>query len=633
MRSGEGHACLHRNVSAMRTLRLALPLAALFLIPTASAQGAETTGTVLAAGKPVNGAKVELFQAGTTGAKKLTSVTAGEDGTFLLSYTPDPASGPLYAVSGGGKVGKRKLPREARFMAILDDDNAPSSNVFLNEQTTVAAVYATAQFLHGKAIYGPSPGLANAMANAANLYEARAGKLSFVLASAPNGNATDTLPKFNTLANVLVRCSLGGRVGCRSIFAFLRAPGMRRPRNTIEAVHQVALFPGERVKDVYLMQGGIKTYAPLLERVPDSWVMAIVHTGAGMNAPGRMAFDAAGNVWVINNFEYPGTTAGRELTVLDPTGRPIYGSPIRGGGLAGAGWGVAIAQDGEVWVGNFGGSGISLFGPEGEVLSPPCGPGGAPPCGYTQGGISKPQGMAIDQNGNLWIANFGADSVTVYLGGDPDNFKVITGGGIFNPFGIAIDSTGAAWVTNGAESGRGSVTKINPDFSIDPISPIKGGGLRSPQGISVDQGDNLWVGNLATKSVTQIRPDGTISKRSPIKTKNMGGTWGTAVDGDGNVWVAGFLNTRITQLCGLRVKTCPPGLKTGEPISPKTGYTSKGLQHLTAIEVDASGNVWAANNWSQGSPVKDFVGGNGVVELIGAAAPVAAPRIGPPVSP
>jgi hypothetical protein len=51
---------------------------------------------------------------------------------------------------------------------------------------------------------------------------------------------------------------------------------------------------------------------------------------------------------------------------------------------------------------------------------------------------------------------------------------------------------------------------------------------------------------------------------------------------------------------------------------------------VTAVQVDQSGNVWVANNWEDVEPV---VGGDGLVEFIGAAPPVRTPLIGPPSAP
>jgi hypothetical protein len=91
----------------------------------------------------------------------------------------------------------------------------------------------------------------------------------------------------------------------------------------------------------------------------------------------------------------------------------------------------------------------------------------------------------------------------------------------------------------------------------------------------------------------------------------------------------------VTELCGVRATTCPPGANTvGAPISPRrAGYASAVFEHITGVTIDPSGNVWLANNWTKGSPLEEFVGGNGMVQLVGAAAPVRTPLIGLPRKP
>ena len=608
-------------------IAVALIATAVCLLTAASARADSISGSALAGGKPLAGSEILIRQAGTEGSSQATTLataTSAGNGSFSAAYAPVPDGGPLYAIARGGVAGQSSAGRKIRLMAVLGRADDPIATVTLNEQSTVASAYALAQFLGGIAVDGAEPGLSNAADTAANLFEARAGKVSFVLASSPNGNATETLAKFNTVANALARCTRGDPRKCRQLFAAAQAPGEPQVKNTLAAAHGLALVPGHGTDDVFSLQGK-QRYAPALTEAPNDWTMALVYVGSGMNAPGRMAFDADGNIWVINNFEAPGTTPGTKLTVLSPTGEPILGSPITGGGLGGAGYGVTIDQSARVWVGNFAASNVSLFSGTGAVLSPGT--------GFMQGGISKPQGMATDSQGNIWIANFGGDSVVVYRDGDPSQFEQMTGSGIFNSFSVAIDADDNAWVTNGAEAvARGSVTKIANDGT--PLQTIRGGGLRSPQTIAVDQQGNLWVANLLSKSVTLIGPDGRISPLSPIRVNGMGGAWGLSIDGDGNVWVAGFPNTHITLICGAEPESCPGDRETGDPISPKkNSYVSAGLQHLTGIQVDSAGNVWAANNWTTGSSIKEFVGGNGLVELVGAAPPVATPLIGPPASP
>lgn len=540
---------------------------------------------------------------------------------------------PVYLVARRGSVAGAALDRRVRLLSVAGLAGALPSSVWVDERSTVAGAYAFARFIDGARISGPAPGMPNAAASAANLYESGAGKVSFVLANPPNGLATESLRTFNTLANALSSCTTGSARGCRRLLGAARPRGGARPADTLAAAVAIARNPSQGGRALFAVarraaNGTSGAYGPALGAAPRSWILALVFTGSGMNAPGRMAFDRAGNQWIVNNFAIPGTTPGRALTVLDPAGRPTLGSPLFGGGVKGSGFGVAIDQRRRIWVANFAGDSVSLFGPGGRTLSPPG--------GYRRGGYSRPQGMAVDQRGNVWVANFGNDSVTRIPRGRPERARNITGSGISKPFSIAIDAAGHAWVTNGAESGRaGSVTELLPDGRPAAGSPISGGGLRSPQGIAVDSAGNKWVANLASKSVTRLLPDGSVSAGSPLGRPSVKGGWGVAVDGADHVWVAGFLGANVTELCGVRARSCPPGGRgAGDPISPpREGYESAAFEHITAVQIDLSGNVWLANNWTLGSPLSEFVGGNGVVALVGAATPVATPLIGLPRRP
>jgi hypothetical protein len=71
------------------------------------------------------------------------------------------------------------------------------------------------------------------------------------------------------------------------------------------------------------------------------------------------------------------------------------------------------------------------------------------------------------------------------------------------------------------------------------------------------------------------------------------------VDGNDNVWISNFAmaSSPIVQLCGVRTEACPPGMKTGDQISPPGGYVGGGLQMQTDLAIDPAGNVWVMNNW------------------------------------
>jgi hypothetical protein len=105
------------------------------------------------------------------------------------------------------------------------------------------------------------------------------------------------------------------------------------------------------------------------------------------------------------------------------------------------------------------------------------------------------------------------------------------------------------------------------------------------------------------------------------------------------VWFSNFAdaaNSPLAERCGVRTETCPPGMKTGDPIGPSGGYVGGGLQSVTDLAIGPAGDVWLMNNWQDidscfGDPDETLstrCGGQGVVVFYGMAKPVKAPQIG-----
>ena len=603
-------------------------LASLLCLSGASAANAETlTGTVLNNNAPASGVRVTVYGAGSSSATVLgkPAVTAS-NGAFKVTYTP-PAAGLVYSMTQDASGRRRE-------MAVVGPPSALEASVKINERTTVAAAFALAQFFHGSAIYGAQPGLGNAGATALNLADPRTGKLSSVLANSPNGNASATLPTFNTLANVVLSCTRGTSADCARLLKAAKVPGQSAPTNTVTAIAGIARNPTTNPKGLFRLAATKRNYTVALSKAPVSWLIGLVYTAGGFNAPGYIAFDAAGNSWTGNNFAPGGTSGvGASVTALSPTGTPLFGGLILGGGLQGVGWGGAVAPDGNIWIANYGGDSMSLLGPGGQILSPAEGYRVAgqpdPTADPVIPGFSKPQGIAVAADGTVWIANFGNDSVTSYPQGNPLLAKSFTAGGISKPFSVVIDDQGYIWVTNDAEeTSPGTITKLNPDGTPVAGSPFSASGLRSVQGLAVDSGGNIWAANQFSNSVVQLKPNGQPASGSPYKHESLYRAWGIAIDGKDRVWVGGFGRPSIMELCGRQVSACPPGSKTGSLISPAKGFTSAAMQRFTAVAIDSSGNVWGAHNYSSSEPIRDFVGGNGLFEIIGAAAPVKTPMLG-----
>jgi hypothetical protein len=298
-----------------------------------------------------------------------------------------------------------------------------------------------------------------------------------------------------------------------------------------------------------------------------------------------------------------------------------------------------------------------VFDEDGNPLSPSA--------GFTAGRLDWPQGMAADRQGNVWVANCGNDSVTKIFSRDPFRARNIRLGPasstpLIRPFGVAVDLEGNVWV-NGNLSDK--VYVIPPDGkSVEILAGTYKGKrvLRHPAGNAADSQGNIWVANsdwLVNPCPVDAKDLGSATKPSvamfqaknhkpypgaPFKGGGITLPWGIAVDGNDTVWIFNFGTvavgqppihpTGISRFCGVNTAKCPAGKRrTGAPISPSTGYQSDSLTRITGGQFDPSGNIWLMNNWQIEPHPFRSPGGNSIVIVVGAAAPIRTPLIGPPV--
>ncbi|MGE5336052.1 MAG: hypothetical protein ACM3JL_01350 [Nitrososphaerota archaeon] len=229
-------------------------------------------------------------------------------------------------------------------------------------------------------------------------------------------------------------------------------------------------------------------------------------------------------------------------------------------------WPQATVSDrrGNIWVANCGNESLTRF-PEGNPELAENLPQSLITRG-TRAGFERPFGAAVSTGGRVFVTGNESASVAE-LGPNGEPIRMITGGGLHRPQGVASDSRGNIWVTNstwvvapcvgqfhpqGGPSQGGTVTLIKSNGEVAPGNPIRGGGVRIPWGVAIDGADNVWVANFGGRRLSELcgtRPENCPAGKqrvgasiAPRKTgygfDGLGRDTGIAVDPSGNVWLA-----------------------------------------------------------------------------------------------
>ena len=184
--------------------------------------------------------------------------------------------------------------------------------------------------------------------------------------------------------------------------------------------------------------------------------------------------------------------------------------------------------------------------------------------------VTGPFHLAVDQQDRIWVTNGGSNTVTRFPASDPGKAEQITVG--YGPRAVAIDSLGNAWVAN-TVGHPGIWEKVALVWNVVRSKLEEHFGSASKADDEAKQWIGLYelVNRFPGGDVSMVRPDGTVLASFDGGTSIVG-PWGVAIDGNDNVWVANAIGHSIALLCGARPANCPPGLKTGDPISPRGGY-------------------------------------------------------------
>ena len=603
-------------------------------VPQTAAPGIAIQGNVHGGQQPVSSAHVYLFAANTTGygaasVSLLNAATTGlsdsvgayvltdAKGAFSITGDYTCTSGQqVYLYAAGGNTGAGSNP-SASLMADLGNcpgtTFSPSTFIWINEVSTVAAAYAMAGFATDPTHVSSSgttlsqTGIANAFANATNLAGLATGQ---ALLSTPGGNGTVPQTTINTLANFLASCvnSTGAVSGptnpttCYTLFNNALSAGSSGsvPADTATAAINIAHNPGVNIANLCALQTGVgAAFLPDLPCTsnlgyPTDFALALSFTGGGLsqNAPWAVAIDASGNAWIADWLS-------SNVAEFSPLGVAL--SPSTGftaGGVSGP-KAIAIDLSGNVWTANTGNNSISKLTSTGTAVS------GSN--GYTGGGLFQAYGIAVDASNNIWLADGSAVAKFSNTGTPISPTGGYSGAGINTSDAVAIDASGNAWF--GDNSVFSGVSKFSNTGA--PIASYTGGGLNAPgpTGVAIDSSGNLWA--ACDSGIAKLSNSGTaISPSAGYSGGGLGVPQAIAMDGAGNAWVSNTNTNSVAEWSN-----------SGATISPSTGYrgsagfTTAPISGPMGLAIDGSGDIWVAS------------ANKNVVEFIGAATPVVTPIV------
>jgi streptogramin lyase len=259
--------------------------------------------------------------------------------------------------------------------------------------------------------------------------------------------------------------------------------------------------------------------------------------GIGLHESFGIAIDALDNVWVSN--EQSVTSANNQhngsVSKFSSAGVELSGYGYTAGGVY---YPVAVATDagGDVWVADHGSSSATLLANDGSSIS-----GGS---GYGASGLPFTSAVAIDASHNAWFAAQGA-GVRVTSAGVVSSFPCCV-----DPAGIAIDANGDVWIAD--DNGSAVVELASTGAVIHTTTVLGGNG--GPKGIAVDGAGDVWAANFFGDALVELAVS-TAAVTSPGQgyglDAGLSEPYGLAIDASGNVWVSNAYTNTLTQFVGL----------------------------------------------------------------------------------
>lgn len=227
---------------------------------------------------------------------------------------------------------------------------------------------------------------------------------------------------------------------------------------------------------------------------------------------------------------------------------------------------------------------------------------------------SNPQYVAVDQNGNVYFTDSGTSSnfqnnsikeILAVNGSIPASPTVIQlGSGLFYPQGVAVDQHGNVFVADTENNEVKEMLAVNGSVPTSPTIVTLGSGFYFPEGVAVDGSGNVYVtdkGNFAVKEIVAV--NGSIPASPTINTLVSGvcGPEGIALDSQADVYFAGGCDAEVFKILAVNGSI---------PLSPTIQPIGNGLIGPVDVAVDNQGDVYVGGGVNAPIPKISQYGGN-----------------------
>jgi uncharacterized protein (TIGR03437 family) len=287
--------------------------------------------------------------------------------------------------------------------------------------------------------------------------------------------------------------------------------------------------------------------------------------------------------------------------------------------------GVALDSAGAVYIADTLDNAVRKVSPDGTITtiagygSPAFGGDGGP---ATKAALNHPQGVTVDANGNVYIADTGNNRVRkVDMAGNIST----AADGLSGPRGVAVDRNGVLYI---ADTGHNQILRGNTIIAGSGTCCYSGDGgfataanLNAPVGIAVDAAGNVYVADSGNNTVRVLQPVSTSlnlnaivnaasNRPGPIAPGEVVALYGSGLAGTQSVLFNG-VSAPLLYSTGTQVGAVVPYSIAGSSIqvvAQRSGATSAPLPGSMAptapgvFTVDASGAGQAPAINQDGSP-------------------------------